>query len=178
MMKSLLLILVMLIISMNIFAEEGTDKNKDQYFWVEGCLGADINNENGAAIELSLNVIKGKNVYAVQYLSCSVPLNIAINDSGIKPEDFKYSAGEIGILYGKIFKAKSGYVALLGGLSYTGVKTEYKGEVRNTIGIPLKAQVGWTPTKVLGLTASVFANVNAYRCYAGFLAGLQIGVLR
>jgi len=114
---------------------------------------------------------------------------------------------DLGALYGRQTRGKWGYasaaagVALVGGMrrgdripgtspaceSYdvlgcllVGMFTSARYEEKpfHTVGIPVELEAGFTFTRVLGLSASAWANLNPERTVTGLSVGLVLGRLR
>lgn len=114
---------------------------------------------------------------------------------------------DLGVLYGRQTRGRWGYVsaaagvALVGGMRrgdripgtsppcesydvfgclleamFTPVRYEEKPFL--TVGIPVELEAGFTFTRVLGLSASAWANLNGERTVTGLSVGLVLGRLR
>ncbi|MDI6767679.1 MAG: hypothetical protein QME52_12730 [Bacteroidota bacterium] len=78
------------------------------------------------------------------------------------------------MLYGRAAKATYGAASVSGGIS---IMSESPNTSFTTVGIPLEAQLIWTPISVFGIGFKGFANVNSKKSFGGGLLCLQIGKL-
>ncbi len=102
---------------------------------------------------------------------------------------------DFGVLYGLMHKSDMLLASISAGLAYTGVEYEvlgsidyddndhsfdsnYNHNVESTIGVPLEAQVFWTPTSFLGLGLIGLANINSEASYVAGLVAIQVGNLK
>lgn len=89
---------------------------------------------------------------------------------------------DVGVMYGLMHKSDQLLASISAGLAYTGVEYEYdidyNNNVESTIGVPLEAQVFWTPTSFLGLGLIGLANINSEASYVAGLLAIQVGNLR
>jgi len=100
---------------------------------------------------------------------------------------------DVGVLYGRIAKASYGFASVSAGISLVGgvrrgrylsssggwFGTRYF-EEKNfiTVGIPVEAQLFWTPLAFFGIGLYGFANLNIEKSFVGALLCIQFGKLR
>ena len=110
----------------------------------------------------------GKNIFSFQLLYIEEKSS----------EDYPFiGIGDIGILYGRIAKASYGFASISAGISLVQGDRRY-GKVFFTVGIPVEAQLFWTPPAFSGIVFYVFANLNKEKSFVGALLCIQIGKLR
>ena len=99
-------------------------------------------------------------------------------------------------MYGGIAKSKYGFASLSAGLglvggvkrgSYLGsnfqgryawfaiVTEQYEENKFLTLGIPAEIQAFWTPFSKLGISFTLYGNLNPEKPFAGLLVSIQIG---
>lgn len=84
--------------------------------------------------------------------------------------------GELGLIYGRVFSGGLGHAMIGSGLSYTthDVCPDEPGGC-TSLGVPIVAEVGFSPLTILGVGLQAFANLNAGSTYYGAVAMLQLG---
>lgn len=87
------------------------------------------------------------------------------------------SFSELGALYGRVAKGKTGHAALATGLAFTSVAPCDSGASAGctTLGVPIVAEAAFRPTRVLGIGIQGFANLNRQKVFGGVVMFLQIG---
>jgi hypothetical protein len=114
---------------------------------------------------------------------------------------------DLGVLYGRQTRGKWGYVSAAAGVALVGgmrrgdripgtsppcesydvlgcllvamfTPVRYEEKPFQTVGIPVELEAGFTFTRVLGLNASAWANLNRERTVTGLSVGLVLGRLR
>ena len=110
----------------------------------------------------------GKNIFSLRELYIGQ----------IPSEDYPFRGiGDIGFLYGRIAKASYGFASISAGISLvSGVRRNYYGFF--TVGIPVEAQLFWTPLAFFGIGLYGFANLNIEKSFVGALLCIQLGKLR
>jgi hypothetical protein len=113
----------------------------------------------------------GKNIFSFRVLSIEE----------ISSEDYPFRGiGDIGFLYGRIAKASYGFSSISAGISLVGGgrRHNYGDEQFVTVGIPVEAQLFWTPLAFFGIDLYGFANLNIEKSFVGALLCIQFGTLR
>ncbi len=106
------------------------------------------------------------------------------------PDDHMW---ELGVLYGRIAKTSYGHASISAGLSVSSATTysepyyrppsyTYGYDTNNSfgIGIPVEAQLFWTPTSFLGIGLTAFGDYGFgnTRSFWGITLCLQLGMMR
>lgn len=95
---------------------------------------------------------------------------------------------DFGVLYGLMHKSDLFLASIAGGLAYTAVEYNHNADfydddqshnyTESTIGVPLEAQLFWTPSSFLGLGLIGLANINSEASYVAGLVAIQVGDLK
>ena len=85
------------------------------------------------------------------------------------------SLTEIGLLYGRVAKSRQGHGAIATGVAYTSACAASRDTVCRVLGVPIVAEAGFRPTRVLGIGIQAFANLNKQRVFGGVVIFLQLG---
>jgi hypothetical protein len=89
------------------------------------------------------------------------------------------SLADLGLLYGRVAKGRTGHAALAAGVAFTSVDACGSGPRAprscSTFGVPVVAEAGFRPTRVLGIGIQAFANFNKKQVFGGVVVFLQLG---
>lgn len=102
---------------------------------------------------------------------------------------------DFAVLYGLMHKSDVFLASISAGVAYTAIEYNmlesfdydendhlisghYGDHVESTIGLPLEAQLFWTPTSFIGLGLIGLANINSEASYVAGLVAVQVGDLR
>lgn len=143
-------------------------KDPNSYrIWVNAGLGVGTDDISGFVIA---SYQKGNNLLSIRG---------ALSGDMISGDEF----WDIGVLYGRATSQQRYHASISAGLAIVGGKRDYGwsssgNDVPLTVGLPLKAQLNWLPTSVLGIGLQGFANINPEQSFAGLALSLQLGKLR
>ena len=177
----ILAVIVFLYTSINLLAQEKSVQTK-AWFSAGVGLGSfnSISGNFGTSLGLNLNYLRSGRSYKVRYVSVK-DFNIDLYGSSRPPE----SVWDIGALYGFERPRSKGSVIFSGGVSYVGgmkyIPGDYDNYERNnisTIGLPLEAQFIWSFSSGLGLSTTLFGNINSEKSFGGVTLNLIFGKLR
>ena len=160
----------------------GQDISRDssaQFGWVNGGLGASSvsgglgESSFGVSPGVSFSYQLGNNLYSVRHV---YNVEFQINVFGVSSP--LEAVWDVGILYGRISKASSGFAAISGGVSIVGAVRHHEERTIITAGFPVEGQLFWTPLDFFGIGIYGFANLNKEKSFIGALFCIQIGKLR
>jgi hypothetical protein len=161
----------------SIYAQEYSSNTDGRYFWadagiggawVHGGIGSQVD-PSGFSVGFGLNYQNGNDLFSFRITGTVEPRLILWGNQ--KAE----SISEYGVLYGRVAKASYGAASVSAGIS---IVSESPYTSFTTVGLPLEAQLIWTPTKVFGIGFKGFTNLNSQKSFAGLLFCLQFGMLR
>lgn len=142
------------------------DPNSNR-IWVNAGLGVGTNDISGF---VNVSYQKGNNLLSMRG---------ALSGDLVFGDEF----WDIGMLYGRATSQQRYHASISAGLAMVGGKRDAGfsssgNDVPVAIGLPLKAQLNWQPTSVLGFGLHIFANINFEHSFAGLALSLQLGKLR
>jgi hypothetical protein len=151
-------------------------------YWLSAGVGGSSYGFSGG---LSISAQSGRSMLSIRYISSS-----RYGEGWLGGYTSSENVWDISPLYGFIAKGKWGYASVSGGIGLVGGTKhgQYLGSANwintyekvplTTIGIPLEAQLFFTPFSAFGIGVNGFANLNPKRSYSGILICLQWGKLR
>lgn len=147
-------------------AQDSTDS---RFTWFNAGIGASSLEKSGDRAALSagatMSFQRGEHLVSIRFVDNELlfanPWGIVF---GAAPK--KIVVWDLGVLYGRIARATFGFASIGGGIAFVG------GD-ESAFGIPLEAQIFWTPSSSFGIGLYVFANFNRVRSFAGALACVQ-----
>jgi hypothetical protein len=136
---------------------------------VRGGLG---DSDGGISPGLTYSYQDGGNLYSLRFVGCFE----------FKLDLFGYtgpaeSVWDLRGLYGRVVKGRYGLASISGGVAIVGF-SDHLGVTSYRPGIPVEAQLFWTPFSLVGFGVSGFADWNSDKSFWGILFCLQIGKLR
>jgi len=175
-----------------VYGQKTSSDSSGHFFWVNGGVGGSLvhgglGSDPGApSFGGSLYYQSGINLLSFRYLR-NEEFQILGPDSPLE------TVWDVGVLYGRIAKASYGFASVSAGISLVGgvrrgrylsssggwFGTRYF-EEKNfiTVGIPVEAQLFWTPLAFFGIGLYGFANLNIEKSFVGALLCIQFGKLR
>jgi hypothetical protein len=161
-----------------LFAQQEANNGKPLLYWLNSGAGISV---IGPSYAVGFSVKSESSLFSVRY---------AMNAEFIFSTSPYETGWDAGVLYGTCKKFPSGMfsissgLAVVGGvrrgkfLGYANNANNYESLPFSTMGIPLEAQLCWTPVSFLGLGVYAYADLNKNRSFAGVLLCLQVGNLR
>ena len=179
----------------NLYGQDTSSVTKEHHYWANAGLGLGLFRQSdgdivglGGGIGLSYRI--RNRIISLRYVHIE-----EITIFGPSPSE---SVSDLGALYGIITKGKYGFASLSGGISFVrgvrrgkllssgggwgwswfGSSETYEELTFHTFGIPIEAQLFWTPLSFLGIGIYAAGNLNSQRSFAAVLLCLQLGKLR
>jgi len=180
--------LIFLILSLTSFAQD-TAVVKNNNIWINCGIGLSSfrsGDEFGPAMNFEISYEKNNALFSCRFVH---------NTEFVLFTSPAETVWDFGLLYGKIKKYAYGSASMSCGISLIGgvrrgdyLSSSGSGwfslgsnhDKRNfyNIGIPVEAQLFWTPTSVFGVGVSAFANLNLDKPFYGTTLLLQLGNLK
>jgi len=178
-----------------VYGQKTSSDSSGHFFWVNGGVGHSLvhgglgSHPDAPSFGGSLCYQSGKNLLSFRYLR-NEEFHIFLTDSPLE------TVWDVGVLYGRIAKASYGFASISAGISLVGgvrrgrylsssggwfvwFGTNYYEENGFiTVGIPVEAQLFWTPLAFFGIGFYGFANLNIEKSFVGALLCIQFGTLR
>ena len=182
--KSLVLV-IFFCTFMSLFAQtDGIKTTSETKTWFGAGVGlgsfTSIDGNFGTSLGLSLNHLRSDRSYKVRFVRVK-DLDLDLFGTSPPPE----SVWDIGILYGFARPRGKGSIIFSGGVSYVGGMKyltddydNYKEIDISTIGLPLEAQFVRSFSSGLGLSTTLFGNINSENSFGGVTLNLIFGKLR
>lgn len=149
-------------------SDESTKSKKEIYVWMNLGMGGSF-----APSPVIGTGVTGSFQFKKVLFSVRRTHHMALMDS---PPD----VNEIGVLFGlgtkRIAGHKSALVSVACGISHISGEDERHQDF-SSIGLPIEAQLFWTPLPVVGLGVYGYSNINSNVPLFGFLICLQVGKL-
>jgi hypothetical protein len=175
-----------------VYGQKTSSDSSGHFFWVNGGVGGSLvhgglgSHPGAPSFGGSLCYQSGKNLLSFRYLR-NEEFQILGADS---PSE---TVWDVGVLYGRIAKASYGFASISAGISLVGGvrrgrylsssggwfgTSYYEENDFITVGIPVEAQLFWTPLPFFGIGFYGFANLNTEKSFVGALLCIQFGILR
>lgn len=153
-------------------------------YWVNAGLGLGAFDSRLAG-STGISLLSYQTGIRIVSIRNNIEVSIVLFGHSPSPEE---SVWDIGILYGIIAKGSYGSASISGGVSLVGgirrgkplPGSSYRYEELSfkTVGIPIEAQLFFTPFSFLGVGFYGFANLNLEKSFWGALLCLQVGKLK
>jgi hypothetical protein len=148
--------------------QEEPKSTPQRYVWLNGGIGVGT----GLAGGLSLSYQHGHWLFSIRHAVTS-------KNEGVYIYQLRFrDIYDIGVLVGISSKkpGSMGYASIAAGIAR--VNGDPFDEFEATYGIPMEAQLFFTPLSFLAVGITMFTNLNSQKVFAGALLCLQIGKLR
>lgn len=164
--------------------QDTSSVTKEHHYWVNAGLGwgsFGVSGGIGLSYQIRNSIISLRYVYNEEFDFFG----------GDYPRE---SVSDLGVLYGINTKGPYGLASLSGGISFVRVvrrgrflyttggwwfgSSTYEKLTFHTLGIPIEAQLFWTPLSFFGIGIYAAGNLNSQRSFAAVLLCLQLGKLR
>jgi len=176
------------------FAEEQNEKKEEEVnYWLNAGYGVvGTFNSYRDIIGISLSAQTKRSLFSIRYIRVQETLSVAGPKLEIHPSEIVW---DLGLLYGVCEKGSSAFGAVAAGLAAVGGQnrgkylysigggcTDHNNDYYETlgyltVGIPVEAQLMWTPFPFVGAGLWGFADLNPKKSFGGLLLTIQIGKL-
>lgn len=170
------------------FAQEYSKKSSEKNLWLSTTIGGVGGSEYpGLFGDLSIEVSNESNIYSIQYFGISDGSGLLLFTDFATLESInrdKKSLNGFSILYGKIIRSSFSKVSYSFGLSIIeSYQLKRENDLRSesynyTVGIPLSAQIVFTPIKILAIGIKGYININKENSIIGTSLGLYLGKVK
>jgi len=172
-------IFVFLSVESKIYGIQDTTNSKPSSYWFSLGLGMSVFSNNAG--------ISGGGSFSLDYEKYFITIRYIENIEFVILGPSSESVWDLGVLYGQCSKTSYGKVSIAGGIAIVGgfnrgeyihgsgwFSSRYEKVGFTSIGIPVEAQLLWTPFPFFGVGINGFANINFEKSIAGALLCLQI----
>jgi hypothetical protein len=147
-------------------------------YWITLGLGGSSVFDNSASSVLAISAQKRHQLLSLRLVHNSEFLSFSSPDERV---------WDVGLLYGGIARGRYGFMSLSGGISMVGgvrrgefvkstgfLSSEHKKDRFFTVGLPIEAQLFWTPSQNFGIGLYGFSNINKEETFTGVALAVQI----
>ena len=147
---------------------------EERHYWGNmGFGGASVprgfgEDNGGLSLGATLSYRKGSHLFSLRGIT-NVEVKMDLwGDSG--PGE---NVWDIGLLYGRVTKVEYGMASISAGVGLVGA-SKYGNSLPLHFGMPVEAQLFWTPSPTIGFGICGFADLNSYKSFYGILFCVQL----